>query len=78
MSHGGMADMHILEVSNNKLDIIYCIPWRPATSTRSGYRRSGMVVETVYETARVFQTTRVTINAKTTLTQIQKSSSFTI
>ena len=28
----------------------HCIPWRPATSTRSGSRRSGMVVETVYET----------------------------
>ena len=31
----------------------HCIPWRPATSTRSGSRRSGMVVETVYETESV-------------------------
>ena len=34
----------------------HCIPWRPATSTRSGSRRSGMVIKTVYETVRVFQT----------------------
>ena len=25
----------------------HCIPWRPATSPRSGYRRSVMVIETV-------------------------------
>ena len=34
----------------------HCIPWRPATSTRSGSQRSGMVIKTVYETMRVFQT----------------------
>ena len=34
----------------------HCIPWRPATSIRSGSRRSGMVIETVYATVRVFQT----------------------
>ena len=34
----------------------HCIPWRPATSTRSGSQRSGMVIKTVYETVRVFQT----------------------
>ena len=34
----------------------HCIPWRPATSTRIGSRCSGMVVETVIETLRVFQT----------------------
>ena len=28
--------------------------WRLVTSTRSGSRRSGMVIKTVYETARVF------------------------
>ena len=32
------------------------IPWRPATSTPSGSCCSGMVVETVIETVRVFQT----------------------
>ena len=32
----------------------HCIPWRPATSTRSGSRCSGMVIKTVYETVRVF------------------------
>ena len=31
----------------------HCIPWRPATSTRNGSRRSGMVIETVYETVSV-------------------------
>ena len=36
----------------------HCIPWRPATSTRSGSRRSGMVIKTVYETVRVFQTNK--------------------
>ena len=34
----------------------HCIPWRPTTSTRSESRRSGMVIKTVYETVRVFQT----------------------
>ena len=34
----------------------HCIPWRPATSTPSGSWCSGMVVETVIETVRVFQT----------------------
>ena len=34
----------------------HCIPWRPATSTPSGSLCSGMVVETVNETVRVFQT----------------------
>ena len=34
----------------------HCIPWRHATSTRSGSRRSGMVIKTVHETVRVFQT----------------------
>ena len=34
----------------------HCIPWRTATSTRSGSRRSGMVIETVCETVRVLQT----------------------
>ena len=31
----------------------HCIPWRPATSTRSGPRRSGMVIETIWETESV-------------------------
>ena len=34
----------------------HCIPWRPATSTPSRSWCSGMVVETVNETMRVFQT----------------------
>ena len=34
----------------------HCIPWRPATSTRSGSWRSGMGVEPVIETVSVFQT----------------------
>ena len=42
----------------------HCIPWRPATSTRSGSRRSGMVIETVYETVRVFQTNNNNNNNK--------------
>ena len=33
---------------------------RPATSPRSGYRRSGMVIETVYGTVRVYQTNNTT------------------
>ena len=35
--------------------------WRPATSTRSGSRRSGMVAETIYETVREFQTYNKTL-----------------
>ena len=31
----------------------HCVPWRPATSTQSGSRRSGMVIKTVNETVRV-------------------------
>ena len=34
----------------------HCIPWRLATSTRSGSRRSEIVIKTVYETVTVFQT----------------------
>ena len=41
----------------------HCIPWRPATSTRSRFRRSGMVIKTVYETVRVFQTNNNNIHS---------------